>query len=135
MNRLTRAVLALALMPVGLSGARQNADEAELLRMHETVMEAHRQGDVEPWMALEAEEYVSVNGGRVTFPSIADRRQMREPYLASTTFSMYRDLRVPVVRVSDDGSLGWLIAEVEVRGIQQGQGGARKHLSRRSGRG
>ena len=58
-----------------------------------------------------------MNGGRVTLPRIADRRQMREPYLASTTFSMYRDLKVSVVRVSGYGSLGWLIAEVEVREI------------------
>ena len=48
---------------------------------------------------------------------------MREPYLASTSFRTYRDLRSPVIRVSDDGSLGWLIAEVEVQGTQIGEEG------------
>ncbi len=74
-------------------------------------------------MALEADEYVSVNGGRVTFPSSDDRRQAREPYLASATFTAYQDLRRPVVRVSEDGSLGWLIAEVQVQGAQRGEDG------------
>ncbi len=111
------------LEPGGFAGPQPSADESELLRIHEEVLDSHRQGDVERWMAHEAEEYVSVNGGRVTFPSSEDRRRARGPYLASTTFTMYRDLRTPVVRISGDGSLGWLIAEVEVRGAQRGRDG------------
>ena len=113
--------LALVLSPITLDA--QLSDQAELLRIHASVMAAHREGLVERWMEVESEEYVSVNGGRVTFPTPDERRQAREPYLASTTFTMYRDLRTPVVRISADGSLGWLIAEVEVRGVQRGQGG------------
>jgi hypothetical protein len=119
----TLVCLIALLTPTSLAGSQQSADELELLRIHETVMESHRQGDVEPWMAVESEQYTSVNGGRITFPSSDDRRQRREPYLASTTFTMYRDLRTPIVRVSDDGSLGWLMAEVEVRGVGRGEGG------------
>ena len=33
-------------------------------------------------------------------------------------------MRAPVVRVSEDGTLGWLIAEVEVRGTQVAEDGA-----------
>ncbi len=123
MKPATLVCLIALLTPTSLSGIQQSADELELLRIHEAVMESHRQGDVETWMAVESERYTSVNRGRITFPSSDDRRQMREPYLASTTFTMYRDLRTPLVRVSGDGSLGWLMAEVEVRGVQRGQGG------------
>lgn len=117
------AMWILLLAPVGLSGMQQSPDELELLEIHEAILDSHRRGDVERWMALGTDDYMSVNGGRVTFPSSEDRRQMRARYLASTTFTMYRDLRPPVVRVSDDGSLGWLAAEVEVRGVSRGQGG------------
>ena len=48
---------------------------------------------------------------------------MREGYLGATTFSSYRDLKEPVVTISDDGSLGWLIAEVEAIGIQESPSG------------
>jgi hypothetical protein len=98
------------------------AEVAELLGLHERVLEAHRTGDVEGWMAVEGNEYVSANGGEVTFPSAAERRAVREPYLRSTTFTVYRDLRPPVVRLSADATLGWVIAEVEIRGTQLSNG-------------
>lgn len=95
-----------------------DADVARLLAIHEAVLEAHLTGDVDAWMALEGEEYVSANGGAVTFPTVADREAVRGPYLASATFELYQDLRAPVVQISEDGTLGWLIAEVEMRGTQ-----------------
>ncbi len=100
------------------AGSSSDADTARLLVMHEEVLEAHRTGDVGAWLALEADEYVSANSGTVSFPTKADREAVRAPYLAATTFYMYQDVRPPVVHVSADGTLGWLIAEVEVRGAQ-----------------
>jgi hypothetical protein len=94
--------------------------EQRLLALHEAVLEAHRTGNVDLWMSVEGDEYVSANGGAITFPSAAERRAMRTPYLAATTFDSYRDTRDPVVRVSDDGTLGWVIAEVEVAGARLG---------------
>ena len=88
----------------------------ELRRLHNELLEAHRTGDIDRWMSVEGPDFVSVNGGRVTFPELSDRRAQRADYLGIATFEVYRDLREPLVRVSDDGSLGWLIAEVEVRG-------------------
>ena len=125
-----RSIIAIPLLPaagmmagltglIGCSeGSSSDADTARLLAMHEEVLEAHRTGDVGAWLALEADEYVSANNGTVTFPTKADREANRTPYLAATTFLVYQDVRRPVVRVSADGTLGWLIAEVEVRGTQ-----------------
>lgn len=97
--------------------------EARLLAMHEAVLEAHRANDVAAWMALEGEDYVSANGGTISFPTAAEREAMRAPYLASASFEVYRDLRAPVVRISDDATLGWVIVEVEVRGTQRAEDG------------
>lgn len=91
-------------------------DVLELRRLHNELLAAHRTGDVDRWMSVESPEYVSANGGRVTFPDASERRAQRAAYLARATFDVYRDLRDPIVHVSDDGSLGWLIAEVEVEG-------------------
>ena len=51
------------------------------------------------------------------------RRAAREPYLRATTFSVYKDVRTPIVTISDDGTLGWLITEVEVRGTHVAEDG------------
>ena len=115
------AILSLA---IGCTAAPDlEAGAAELRTLHERVLEAHRTGDVDSWMTLEADEYVSANGGVITFPTAADRRAAREAYLSSTTFTVYRDLRPPVVRLSADATLGWLIAEVELRGTQVSDSG------------
>ena len=97
--------LAVALGMIGwlaVLGCAPAADievEVEALRaMHEGVLQAHRDGDVDAWMALEAEEIVSANRGEISFPPAADRRTMREAYLGSTSFTAYRDLRSPVVK-------------------------------------
>ena len=36
-----------------------------------------------------------------------------------TTFSVYRDVVPPVVRLADDLSQGWLMAQVEIEGTQR----------------
>jgi hypothetical protein len=76
-------------------------------------------------MSIESDPYVSVNGGRVSFPSAETRRAQRAPYLADTEFTVYRDLREPVVRISEDAAMGWLIAEVEIEGTMTGPEGDR----------
>lgn len=103
----------------------QESDEERLKAMHGRLLQAHRDAAVDTWMALESREFVSVNGGRVSFPSAEARREGREAYLESATFAAYRDLREPVVRVSEDGTLGWLVAEVEVRGSRREADGSR----------
>jgi len=120
------AILILVLIwATPLVAQEGSTDAQELLRLHGELLEAHRTGDVARWMAIEAEPYVSANSGRVTFPEFSDRRSQRDAYLSSTTFEAYRDVREPEVRVSADGSLGWLIAEVEVMGTTTSGAGER----------
>ena len=107
----------------GASTSESENDPTELLAIHEQVLEAHRTGDVPSWMAVEADPYVVASRGTITFPTAEEREAFRAPYLASTSFSVYRDMRPPLVRISDDGTLGWLIAEVEVQGTQTAESG------------
>jgi hypothetical protein len=105
-----------------VAGPDPSAAADELRGLHERVLEAHRNGDLEAWMAVEGEPYVSANNGTISFPGADQRRAAREPYLDSTTFTVYRDLRPPIVRISEDATLGWVIAEVEVRGTRVSDG-------------
>ncbi len=103
----------------------READIAALEAMHAGVLEAHRSGDIGAWMAQEADTVVSANRGVISFSSHEERRTRRERYLNTTTFDVYRDLRPPIVMVSEDGTLGWVIAEVEMKGTASSAGGAR----------
>ena len=53
----------------------------------------------------------------------AQRVPQFEEYLQNTEFDEYRDLIDPIVRVSADGTLGWLICQVEMVGTYKGMSG------------
>jgi hypothetical protein len=100
-----------------------DADRAAILALHEKAMLAHREGNVELLLADEPDDYVIANRGAVTRPVREERRARLGPYLSSTKFEVYRDRIPPIVRVSDDGSLGWVIVEAEAKGTRRAEDG------------
>jgi hypothetical protein len=94
------------------------SDAQQLLGLHEEVLRAHRESNVDLLLAAEGDEYVVANRGEITRPDRKARREGLGPYLGRTRFSMYRDKVPPIVKVSPDGSLGWVIVQVEARGEQ-----------------
>jgi hypothetical protein len=99
-------------------------DRARLLELHAEAMEAHRAGDIELLLRAESQEYVVASRGQVSHPTLEDRRAALGPYLRETRFTEYVDVVPPVVKVSRDGTLGWVIVQVRARGEQAGLGGA-----------
>ena len=99
--------------------AMPRSDADVLLAHHEEVLRAHRESDVERLLAAEPDDYVVANRGEITKPDRKARRERLGPYLRQTTFSTYRDKVPPIVRVSADGSLGWVIVQVEAKGEQR----------------
>jgi hypothetical protein len=107
--------------------AARAADERELLRLHAEVLENHRTANVDRWLSNEAEaagdDYVVANRGAIKRPTKAERRARLTPYLTSTAFREYRDLVAPIVKVSRDGSLGWVVVQVHAAGLRRGDKG------------
>jgi hypothetical protein len=115
------SVMSLSCGPVS---SNRVDDRARLLELHAEAMEAHRAGDVELLLKDESEDYVVASRGRISRPTLEDRRAGLGPYLRETRFTEYVDVVPPVVAVSQDGSLGWVIVQVRARGEQAGAGGA-----------
>jgi hypothetical protein len=101
----------------------------ELLALHEEVMRAHRESNADLLLRSDAAEYVSANRGQITQPTIEERRERLRQYLGKTRFTEYIDLVAPVVRVSNDGSLGWVIVQVRGAGAQTTQDGDSQPLA------
>jgi hypothetical protein len=114
-------IVALAVLVI-LSAAPPPAPtptDADLLRsLHEKVLRAHRSSDVELILEDEPEDYVVAARGEITRPTRGERRARLGTYLASTRFEEYRDVVEPVVTVSADGTLGWVVVQVRARGVQ-----------------
>jgi len=113
----------LALAPRVTEGEPSNTDVDEMLRLHSEVLEAHRNDEVDRWLASESDEIIMVSRGEVLFPSKDERKPHIESYLKNTVFEQYEDLIEPIVRVSDDGTLGWLIAQVKIVGTRDNSDG------------
>jgi hypothetical protein len=119
----SRYVVALLLFLGGGALCSAGGDAETLAALHAKVIEAHRANDVEMLLEDESEDYVVASRGEISGPSIAERRERLGSYLGRTTFREYRDLVEPVVRVSADGTLGWVVVQVHVEGEQRGSDG------------
>jgi len=100
-----------------------SADERSILALHEAGLKAHMDGDIDALLAIQADDFLLVDRGEVSSPSKQDLRDFLGPYLASTKFEFYRDKVPPLVKVSQDGTLGWVAAQIEARGESVGSNG------------
>ncbi|MFH1842602.1 MAG: nuclear transport factor 2 family protein, partial [bacterium] len=109
-------------MAAGLSAAAAIAQDTSfsdvegIQTIHEALLEAHLDGDAEAVLGNEAEGIVVVSRGEVLFPSRQERAEQFSSYLERAEFTEYRDLIDPVIRVSEYGDMGWLIAQVRISG-------------------
>lgn len=101
-----------------LTESSMYTDSQQLLHLHQVTLDAHLTSDVELLLRDEGDEYVVVNRGEISYPTKAERRARFTPYLAATTFEVYRDEVPPLVTVSADGTLGWVVVQVYARGRQ-----------------
>jgi hypothetical protein len=93
--------------------------EQELLDLHQETLDAHFNKDVDFFTKDIADGYFQVHEGEFMHPTKEEIHTMFTHYLNSTEFERYDDLREPMVKVSDDGSLGWTIVQVRLVGEQQ----------------
>jgi len=122
-------LMALVLAGCMPDAARSPAAEVQrLLELHQAGLQAHLDGDIDALLAHQAEDFVLVDRGDISSPSMGQRREFLGPYLAATRFEFYRDTTPPIVKISRDGSLGWVIARVEARGAGRNPDGSQTPL-------
>lgn len=92
------------------------AEEQKLRDLHADVLRAHVEDDVEGWLAHESDQVLVASRGELLRPTAHERRAQRQRYLSAARFEVYRDLQEPVVTISEDGTLGWLVCQVEAKG-------------------
>lgn len=99
-------------------------DEQKLLRLHRKAMDAHFFEDPSMLKGYFGPEGVVAFNGEVVPVTGADSEAMMERIFSSRDHTRYDDLIRPIVEVSDDGSLGWVIVQVEATGVLFDESGA-----------
>jgi hypothetical protein len=88
----------------------------EILALHQEMIDAHLNKDLGFFTRDIAPDYFSVGRGEIRFPQKQEITEQFTNYINNTEFTAYNDLREPIVKFSDDGSLAYLIVQVKVAG-------------------
>jgi len=120
-------LLSMTVLALGCASP-STSHEAQLRALHAKVLRAHLQNDVDLLLEDDAPQGTEANRGVVSRTDAAATRNRLGSYLARTTFQEYRDLIEPVVAVSRDDTLGWVIAQVYARGTQRQEDGRQEPL-------
>lgn len=85
---------------------------AALLEAHERARQAHLEGNVELMTEDWAPRTVSVQDGELTVDDSAESAASFAEYFAGVSYSEWRDIVPPIVRVSPDGQMGWMAVRI-----------------------
>lgn len=90
--------------------------KVELLAIHEADRRAHFHRDVDALVATLPPDFrfVSVRDGKVLAQSPDDLRKRFEGYFQGAEFSAWDDLESPIIHVSPDGQMGWMVVRVKI---------------------
>lgn len=115
---MTRWATVLFVLGLVNTASAAPSDEELLRALHAKVMRAHLESRIAILMEDEAPDYVVASRGSISRPTLDERRVKLRPYLRRTAFDMYRDAVDPIVTISADATLGWVIVQVEARGVE-----------------
>jgi hypothetical protein len=88
--------------------------KTELLALHKEERRAHFDHDVKFFLAHTGLQLLDVRDGRVNRPSREDVRERFSEYFKRSQFSAWDDVQPPIVHVSADGNMGWMIVRVRL---------------------
>jgi hypothetical protein len=115
--------------PAHSPDALRDADEsatakAELLGVHRAARRAHFGHDVDLIVAGMSPEFTTVRDGNIRVMSREDVRKQFTEYFRGAEFSAWDDLEPPIIRISPDGKMGWMIVRVRIAYTRTDAGGA-----------
>src|ERR1700727_2520630 len=110
---------AARVVPAGLTG------KDELLAIHQADRRGHFARGADALGANVAPEFLQVFDGKVQRISREDLRRRVTTYFQGAEFVAWDDLEPPVIELSPDGKMGWMIARLKVTIRRQDAGGSK----------
>jgi hypothetical protein len=124
--------LLMLLMPVPalLAQERSSVDlereKAELLKVHRADREAHFRTDVALLLERNQDEFIYVGEGKIHRTKKSDSRKQFEEYFRDAKYSEWDDLEPPIISVSKDASMAWMIVRIRVKRTQKDASGVER---------
>lgn len=116
MERLKETVVLKLPLELPRAGAASaDALHAKLLAAYRDGVRAHVELDADSLADGNSDEFLSATSGKISRISREQTRKFFKGYFEGATYHEYADLEPPVIRVSDDGSMGWIMNRIRVR--------------------
>lgn len=93
-------------------------EEQQLLRLHRIVMDDHFFGQTKNMKQHQADSLLIISAGDLFMVAGNQPDSPMDRMMANRDYTVYDDLVRPVVRVSDDGTLAWVIVQVYAKGVR-----------------
>lgn len=130
MRRLFVVVITLlALYPTTIIAQRRinlAREKEELLKVHHIDRQAHFQTDPNLILRHAADEFIAVSNGKVSRSTREEVKKFFEGYFKNAKYSQWDDLEPPVIKISNDASMAWMIVRIKV---SRTEGGSQKETS------
>lgn len=81
--------------------------------MHREARQAHFGDDLNALLSTVPAEFIYVRDGRIETQSQEERRKRFTQYFQGAQFTAWDDLEPPIVHVSPDGQMGWMVVRVK----------------------
>lgn len=129
MKNLMLCLLLLLLCSTGIAAQGKvdtEKERAALLEVHRTDRRAHFETDANLLLERFTDEFISVSSGKIERSTRADLKKMFEDYFKNAKYYEWDDLEPPVIRISNDASMAWMIVRTKVRRTQKLASGEEK---------
>src|SRR3954469_10709256 len=118
--------VAFAVCATAEPSADLEKEKAELLRLHKLDREAHFKTSVDLLLETAPEEFISVSRGKISRSSKADDRKMFTQYFRDAKYYEWDDMEEPIIRISNDATIAWMITRTRIRRVQKNPSGEEK---------
>jgi hypothetical protein len=98
-------------------------DKQALLAMHMADRKAHFDTDANALFENSLDTFVWVGDAQIVHISKTDAIKRFEQNFSGATYSKWDNLDEPIIRISDDGTLAWMITKLEVRRTKKDESG------------
>ncbi len=90
-----------------------SADRAAILKLHALDREGHLKGDAALLASQLGPKIDEVIGGHIKTMTRDEARAQFDQYLKTVKFTMWDDAADPVIKISPDGQMAWMIVETK----------------------
>lgn len=87
----------------------------ELLELHNLQRNAHFNRDAKLLVSIQADNFIEISSGKINNPKKEDLIKRFQSYFDAVTFIEWDDIKPPIIQVSEDATLAYMLVSKRVR--------------------